>query len=138
MNPSTDTASPALRLVPPVPARTCRKHAARLAGSAPGHAVTWPEVLRALSDDEARPRAMALYRAGFSGCVTRCRFPDEPTVVWTPDAFSHRRGARESMADTLTAVEDSLEARRVRSLRINVLAVAIGAVRRRLEWELWP
>ena len=78
----------------------------------------WPEVLRALSGDGARNLAIGRYRvAGFTG-----------------DDFARSRLAREAMTDALTRAEDWLEYEGPRSPDRS----AIQAVRRRLEWELWP
>ena len=84
-------------------------------------AVTWPEVLRALSEDETRSYAIARVReAGFSG-----------------DSFRHDRKAREAVADALTRTEDWIEARRTGS-RLAAQRDGIRAIRRAIELEVWP
>lgn len=89
----------------------------------------WPEVLRAVQDDEARSFTFASFRA----------------AGFTPDHWVDRhmgRKAREAMADALTRTEDRLEMSaadeiRGRSRRESARA-EIRIVRRQLEVELWP
>ncbi len=82
-------------------------------------ALGWPDVLYAVQNDEARSAALGLYRArGFR-----------------PDDFGRIRRAREAMADALTRTEDMLE---MRGRRSDDERARVRAVRRQLEWELWP
>lgn len=82
--------------------------------------VTWPEVLRVVQGDENRfAVATAIRTSGFSA-----------------DSFATRIEARRSVCEALVGVEDRLELRRgVRGLTERL---AVRAVRRRLECELWP
>jgi hypothetical protein len=85
--------------------------------ASPGTLVTYREVVRALQTDYARFLALGLYR----GCG------------YIAEDFALRRSARAAMAVALTATEDALELRGSRRERESV-----RAVRRRLEWEVWP
>ena len=79
-----------------------------------------PDVLRALSTDEARSYAMGRFR--------------DP--CFSPDSFATRIEARATVAAGLTRTEDWLELKRGSN---NVACRAsVAAVRRRLELELWP
>lgn len=124
--------------IDPTPSRSSVKTAPRFGRSSPGGAIGWSDVLRALDADEAvRADVLALYRQGFRGCRSQWHPDPDAPRVWTPDDFATRRGARECMADALTAAEDRLDLER-RSPRREALALALRDVRRRLEWELWP
>ena len=81
--------------------------------------VTWPDVLRALSTDEARSYALG-----------RFRYP-----CFSPDSFATRIEARATVADGLTRTEDWLESK-AGSNNAKCRA-SVAAVRRRLELELW-
>jgi hypothetical protein len=83
-----------------------------------GGPVRWPDVMRALYSDETRAKALDRYRSDGH----------------TPDDFARSRAAREAMADALTRTEDWLEDEHPRWPD----RASIKAVRRRLEWELWP
>lgn len=103
------------------PAQTSIKKAPRSAASPRRSVLGWPEVLRALQDDEARSVALSLYRSrGF-----------------TPDDFGHRREARAALADALSRAEDQIELRRQSPARDHARTL-VRAARRRLEVELWP
>lgn len=94
----------------------------------PQDRVTWPEVLRVLPDPAAQSYAVTLYNAhGF--------LPDDMSVNEKAHgtAGRRRRRARAAMADALARTEDLLEIRRRHSQRL-----AVRAVRRRLEAEVWP
>ncbi len=104
---------------PASPTRT--KTAVRGAASPRGGVLTWPQVLAALQDDNARSEALSLYRArGF-----------------TPDDFGRLREARAAMADALSRAEDQIELRRQSPARDQARAL-VRSARRRLEVELWP
>jgi hypothetical protein len=83
-------------------------------------AVTWPQVLRVLPDDETRSYAVRRLRdAGFSA-----------------DSFASKTKARETVAEVLTRIEDRLEGERG-STKATARS-KIQKVRRSLENELWP
>jgi len=81
----------------------------------------WPDVLRAVPSPKTRERALDAYRA----------------AGFTPDDFAAKRAAREAMADALSRTEQWLELAPENASRAAGRA-AIRAVRRRLEFELWP
>src|SRR5687768_10070372 len=95
------------------------KTASRKPDGARRRVLGWPDVLRALSSDEARSSALALFR----------------TAGFTPDQFGHVRAAREAVVDALARTEDLLE---VRCPRREAERRAVQSVRRSLELELWP
>lgn len=82
--------------------------------------VTWPDVVKALQDDESRRFVMSRYNA--SG--------------WCPDDFARRVEARSVLADALSRTEDILETKRGSNAATERLR--IRTVRRRLELELYP
>lgn len=91
---------------------------------------SWPEVLRCLGRDSVRSYAMGRFRdRGFSADSF-----GEGLCVAAMKTLSTTRGAREAMADTLTATEGWLEIEHPAYPE----RLAIRDVRRRLEWELWP
>lgn len=78
--------------------------------------VSWPDVLRVLPDGETRSWLTRRLRdAGFS-----------------PDSFASQAKARATVADALTRIEDRLDAKPHRG------RLAIQAIRRVLELEIWP
>lgn len=86
----------------------------------PQKRVCWPDVLRALSTDEARSYAIGQFR--------------DP--CFSPDSFGSRIEARATVAEGLTRTEDWLESKHGKN---NVACrSAVASVRRRLELELWP
>ena len=91
---------------------------------APGQPIAWPDVLQAMPEDETRSYAFRRVRdAGFSAVS----FGLKTNARW--------RRAREATADALTRTEDWLELTHPRRAADRA---ALQAVRRRLEWELWP
>lgn len=81
---------------------------------AAGRPIEWRDVLGCLPTDETRSYVTGRLReAGFS-----------------VDSFKRVRGARETVADALTRIEDRGELSGTRR-------DALKSVRRRLEWELW-
>jgi hypothetical protein len=78
-----------------------------------------PDVLRALPADDTRSLTLSQYRA----------------AGFTPDHFT-QTAARKKMADSLTRAEDWLELEHI--VRWRRERPAIQAVRRELEYELWP
>lgn len=81
-----------------------------------GGRVRWPDVLRAVQDSNNRSLLVRRMRdAGFSA-----------------DDFSHSGKTRQLVADILTKLEDGAEGRSPTERD------RVRAVRRRLEWELWP
>lgn len=81
--------------------------------------VTWPEVLRAVQGDDNR-----------SWLATQVR-----TGGFSADSFGRLIGARRVVCEALVGVEDRLE---LKGSRAKVERLAVRAVRRRLELELWP
>jgi len=97
---------------------TPRKQGRRSATPGPGTPIAWSDVLRAVESDETRQRIVERYRsAGF-----------------TLDQFATVRRAREAMSDAITRAEDWLELEKPTAGD----RTRLKAVRRRLEWELWP
>lgn len=82
-------------------------------------AVTWPEVLRALPDDQSRSLALKGFRdRGF-----------------TAESFASQTEVREVLVEDLVKLEDAYEFRRG---KFAAVSADVKALRRRLELELYP
>lgn len=102
------------------PSPRIEKTAARFRSASPGTRFGWPDVLRAIQDDEARARVVARLRdAGLS--------PD--------DIVAPRRYPRVVLLEAIVAEEDRLEREHPRR---HEERSTIREMRRRLECEVWP